>query len=152
MAIKILEQTENKAIVEVEVDYDRTRQQMLDALGCRQSVAEDAVARIPQQCKGKQKVVFEFFKLGYPATDEEVERELVMKSLTIDVYAQCAVIENDKLFADVHTNSVSWKDAEDRRYCLHYLRGKFGRCVIINRGVNEWYGWAGGVREYLGVA
>ena len=136
----------------MEVDYDRTSQQMLDALGCRQYVTDDAAARIPQRRKGKQKVVFEFFKLGYPITDEEVEHERVMRNITIDVYAQCAVIENDKPFADAHTNSVSWKNAEGGWHYLIYLRDKFGHCVIVDRGLNQCYGWAGGVREYLDVA
>lgn len=146
---RILERKRNTIIVEVEVDYDRPPQGMIEALDRRQYVDGDVVDQIPRRRQGKQRVKVEFFKLGHSASDEEAAQERTARNLVRDEYAQAAVNEKDKAFADEHPNSVSWQDANGKWCYIACFRFGVVRFVRVFRFGFDWCGfwWFAGVRK-----
>lgn len=138
-------------IVEVEVDYDRLPQEMIEALGGLQEVQADVVAQIPRREQGKKKVMFEFFRLCHNPEGETVALERARRRLILDVYAQIAVNQQDESFAAAHPNSMSWRDAGNR-WCnidLYQYKGDLKRKVRVGRGDTIWGSdrWFGGVHK-----
>lgn len=155
---QMLDHKRNTIIVEVDVNYDRSQQQMLDALSRWQHIDASIVPEIPCQHRGQERVVFEFFRLNRYASDKEVEQERTERGLVRDVYAQAAVNEANPVFAHSHPNGVSWKDSKDHLCCLaccHWYeenRGESEDCsVILSHDTRVWgdFWWFGGRRRFL---
>ena len=128
----------------VKVNRSRTPQEMLDATGRAQYTDKDVVAAMPKDGKDEEDVYFfkpdkSAYVNGY-ISDDEAARQLELRNLKPDPYAQGAVNEADPAFADECPNGTQWKN-KDGKYCFATFRrwddGR--RSVLVHRfGSDAW--------------
>lgn len=141
---------DNTIICIVTVNRDRKPQPMLDATDRPQYTDKDVVATMPTNGTGIQEgVEVIFFKLGKYVSDDDLAKEYEARGLTSDPYAQAAVNEADRAFADEHLNGTHWKNGQGKWCRAYFSQGGDERYVRVYRGDFDWrdYWWFAGVRK-----
>lgn len=129
----------------VKVDRTRTPQAVLDATKRRQYTSDASVQCMPTDGRDEDDVYF--FKVSRFISDDELEKELALRGLKRDPYAQAQVNIDDPAFADEHPNGTHWQDADGNWHFASFDRWGDERHVRVYRGVSEWGGYSffGGV-------
>lgn len=120
----------------VKVDRTRTPQAVLDATGRRQYTSDASVRCMERD--GRDEVDVSFFKVSRFISDADLEKELALRGLKRDPYAQAQVNIDDPAFADQHPNGTHWQDADGNWHYAAFNRWLDERCVNVNRSDIEW--------------
>lgn len=150
---KFVEAKAKEIVRRVKVDRSLEPQAMLDALGRNQYTDKKVVATMPRGEGEEVDVVFfkpepeEYTRPGF-MSDQDLDKCLERRDLTLDPYAQVQVNKEDPAFADERPNGTHWKYGDCYHFATFYgWRG--GRDVDVYRHGDRWSDdwWFAGVRK-----
>lgn len=121
------------------IDRTRTPQEVLDATGRRLYTSDASVQCMPTDGRDEDDVYF--FKAPRFINEDELEKELALRGLKCDPYAQAQVNIDDLSFADERPNGMHWQGADGNWHYAEFSRWPGERHVYVSRRGSEWFGY-----------